>query len=506
MQPKSHGDHLTVQAALVEREARLGISRKFSTKSMSADGVRAKPASREPATGFGVMFTDLRAAEHQLPATPEIIVGLSALADAMLDQGEESDASPIPTVYTYFGQFVDHDITLQGTATDQALLDLPHEPAPAPFKDLFGGHKIANARTGRLDLDSVYEPQRFGGAPPPRNGAKMRIDAVEVLPDADSGKLPPGKTLTENDLPREPSGVAMTGDPRNDENLVVAQFHVAMLRAHNACVASGLSFDAARARMRRIFQHVVLEDFLPTVCGKEIVQDVKTRGRQFWNPKGAGIADLPIEFSAAAYRFGHSMIRRSYDFNLNFGKPGAVFRDHATLDHLFRFTQLSGGRQRPVPENWVIEWERFFEESARPIDATLTSGLGKLPPEGAPDVMRHLAERNLFRGFLFGLPTGQAVATAMGVAPLSAAQLRKALPSELAIKQAGFDKASPLWFYVLAEAGVHGGRLGPVGGRIVVETLHALIEASEDSILARAPEAEERLDLRGLLRLSGNLT
>jgi hypothetical protein len=48
---------------------------------------------------------------------------------------------------------------------------------------------------------------------------------------------------------------------------------------------------------------------------------------------------MPLEFSVAGYRFGHSMVRGNYDFNLNFNRSGQP----TTLDFLFTFTALSGG-------------------------------------------------------------------------------------------------------------------------------------------------------------------
>ena len=316
-----------------------------------------------------------------------------------------------------------------------------------------------------------------------------------------AGNPPQGKVGKDNDLKRV-DGRAQTGDPRNDENLVIGQMHVAFLRAHNAIIDQGADFDSARARMRRIFQNVVLHDFLPQVCDPEIVRDVIANGRKFWNPIGINASDVPIEFSAAAYRFGHSMIREKYLYS-------EIFPE-ASLDDLFRFTNLMG-TFAAVPHNWIAKWPGFFEENAREIDAQLTDPLQALPKQGGvgdvqQNLMKRLAARNLMRGFLFGLPTGQAAAQKMGVAALREDQIKASLPRWNEIANSGLEKKTPLWLYILAEAaagvGDRRGRLGAVGGRIVVETLHALIEASEDSILVTPPAANEQLKLRDWLRLS----
>ena len=80
------------------------------------------------------------------------------------------------------------------------------------------------------------------------------------------------------------------------------------------------------------------------------------------------------------------------------------------------------------------------------------------------------------------LASGQQMATLMGVAPLSTAQLSQGLPSGLS----GVGKNTPLWYYILREAELNGGKLTGVGGRIVAETFHRAMEGSEQSIVRDA--------------------
>jgi hypothetical protein len=101
-----------------------------------------------------------------------------------------------------------------------------------------------------------------------------------------------------------------------------------------------------------------------------------------------------------------------------------------------------------------------------------------------------LAHRNLLRGRALGLPSGFAVARAMGVRPLTKRELLPHGVSSNTAREAPL-RAPPLWYYILCEAasdlGEGGRHLGPVGGRIVAEVLLGLLEADPSSYLRRSP-------------------
>ncbi|MFC4072674.1 LysM peptidoglycan-binding domain-containing protein [Actinoplanes subglobosus] len=506
----------------------------------------APPVATHP---FDLLFPTLQEDEaNLLPRLPDTPAKLKRLGQAMTDDDSRPDDSPIPAAYTYLGQFIDHDITLEiddkkaglGSGDMAVLLD----PGMAPLSPEQIRRVLRNQRTAQLDLDSLYGPP----APrDPNNADRMLIGKVHKItlqnppaPNPPPLARPKGKG-DDNDLPREPRNAdprfdraALIGDPRNDENTIISQLHVAFLKAHNKLIDQGLSFRDARRILRQHYQHIVVQDFLKKVADKSIVDDVVTHGNKWFNPHAEPFF-MPIEFAVAAYRFGHSMVRSLYNFNSNF-KTNT--RPPGSLDLLFTFTALSGQLGEDLglepaenlPENWIIEWENIVGPGdavmkTRKIDTNLAAlnggALFRLKtttgaPEAPADAGR-LAVRNLLRGYRLRLPTGQAVADLLGVRVLSKDQIRQAAGNDAqraALDESEFLTRTPLWYYVLAEAkALHdGAHLGPVGSTIVAEVLVGLVRRSEDSILKQPgwrptlPSARPgTFELADLLRLAGVL-
>lgn len=440
------------------------------------------PRSSERAFRFTRMFPGLAAFRPDIAA-------LTRLGEAMDDTPNFKDHRSLPAGFTYFGQFLDHDITFDQTSNlpDSALT--PEE--------------VENGRTPSLDLDSVYglgpgrEPKPIFEA----DGVRLRIGRTSPLAGPE---LDPESAALPNDLPRghkpEAPREATIGDPRNDENLAVAQLHLAFLKFHNVVAArlaeNGLRgtglFEAARRTVVLHYQWIVLHDFLARVVEPEILARVIRDGGRFFTPTAADELGMPVEFSVAAYRFGHSMIRDDYSWNRNF--------EPTSLGLLFTFSGVNGDMfGLPIlPSNWPIDWRRFFDFSPAPgiepppvlnltrsIDTALAVGLNDIPslrPEGPK---RPLAVRNLLRGRVLGLPSGQHVAAHLGVTALTPEQLRNGAHARV-LQRGGFDKQTPLWYYILKEAELFhdGQRLGPVGSTLLAETFVALIRNSRTSLLA----------------------
>jgi hypothetical protein len=454
-----------------------------------------------------------------------------ALATAMTDpqatQQDSADPS-IPAGFTYLGQFVDHDLTLDRTE--------------AQLGEDVNLDELVQGRSPALDLDSVY-----GRGPTDRQDRKFyNEDGLTLkLGRTTAAPFPPNDQgvnveLDGFDLPRVGGAegtladrrVPLIPDTRNDENLVVAQTHLAFIRFHNRVVEElalkGLSgrrlFNAAREQVIRHYQWMLRTDFLPRIVDPAIVTDVFTNGRKFFEARNRqGIRPtMPLEFAVAAYRLGHSMIRGAYQWNRVFkeGGPGPL----GTLELLFTFTGVAGnfaggdlddpnsGIVDRLPTNWIADFRRLydFQKSGRPdlapptatggnvtkrIDTLLVDPLRQLPAgtfggrgTQIPPIQRNLAFRNLTRANMVDLASGQQMARMFRVEPLSGEQILQgnqgvSLDSLTEEQKSTVTAATPLWFYILREAEFNAGRLGPVGGRIVAEVFHRSMEGSRISIV-----------------------
>lgn len=437
------------------------------------------PLAGEP-TKFGRMFPDL-GPQH---ASEE---ALRSLAAALVDESPEesrNDNDTIPAGFTYLGQFLDHDFTLDITPLDRS-----------------GPGETMNFRTPRLDLDSVYglgpdlQPFMYQRAEDDPLGlsAKLAIGKTSSNPGGGDPGVP---TELPNDLPRSSDGFAIIGDKRNDENLIVGQLHLAMLKFHNKVVdhlvAAGQTenlFAEARRTTTWHYQWMVVHDFLARIVDDSVLEDVQKNGRKYYTPVRPFI---PVEFSVAAYRLGHSMVREVYDFNRVFRPSGVA---PASLGLLFRFTGLSGnGGDAPIPSDWIIDWNRFFETGdnsnlnfSRELDPFAAPQLHNLPlPYGEE---ASLPFRNLLRGNRVGLPSGQRIAAKLGCEILSPREIASGRDGEVAERH-GLHETTPLWYYILKEAQIQGNgkHLGEVGSRIVAEVFLGMLEQDPGSYLAQAPE------------------
>lgn len=424
------------------------------------------PQSKFYARGrFGRLFPSLP--PHYPPQQALVEMGA---ARGVMDPGQAYNRPnpEVPAGFVFLGQFIDHDITFDPTSS----LERQNDP-----------EAIENYRTPLLEMDNVY------GAGPGANPHlyQTRNGTTQFLIDAEAPR----------DLPRNSIGTALIGDPRNDENLIVSQLQLALLKFHNAVVADVKDFAKAQQLVRWHYQWIVLHEFLPLLVGEEMVYSIYTgnnysTGRRYYNWRHQPF--IPVEFAVAAYRYGHSQVPARLQVNDVFranGSPKIPMFDvnelgDADPDDLSGFGARSPRR--------FVDWNYLFDTGAgkhQPsdrIDTVLSGPLFELPFFVENNEISSLAQRNLIRGRTFDLPTGQDVARAMGELPLT--------PDELAdVSDWGFDEATPLWFYILREAQVYedGQRLGPVGGRIVAEVLIGLLEGDRLSFVQADPQWQPSL-------------
>src|SRR5690606_20685799 len=131
-------------------------------------------------------------------------------------------------------------------------------------------------------------------------------------------------------------------------------------------------FARAREKVILSYQRIVLRDFLSKVIDFNAVESVLTTGFRIFRPEDHYC--MPIEFSVAAFRFGHSMIRPTYEWNRVFNsKPGALAGGDLVL--LFEFTHFSGATQPgdsgffdapTLPSNWPVDWRLLFDVEGHP--------------------------------------------------------------------------------------------------------------------------------------------
>jgi hypothetical protein len=458
------------------------------------DRIKSEPLDEVMGGRFTRLFPNLPTAsfkQRDLEELARVMIAPEEPEQEGKDDPEENQG--IPAAYTYFGQFIDHDLTFD------PISHLRETLTPAQLQAL------VDFRTPRFDLDNLY------GRGPDDQPYMYKKDGIRMLLGEPMSGDPfdPGAVQ----LPRGPSGRALIGDPRNDENRIVAQLHAIFLRFHNRVVhklrekKKHVSFQDVRNQVRWHYQWILVNDFLPTILDTQTYRSVFPDPFRYVTTiprlRENGLELMPVEFSVAAYRFGHSMIRPQYKLNPDIERP--IFADGG--DDLGGF--------RPIPAGWAIDWQLFIDlgHDGKPapqfsykIDTSLAHPLGNLPRRIAKDPSS-LALRNLERGATFQLPSGQQVARALGMKPLADKKLligkaivQSPMPPSITDVASGFAGNAPLWAYILSEAQVMSWknasgsvsdktpiRLGPVGGRLVAEVFASLLRGDHTSYLYTEP-------------------
>ncbi|TCO64406.1 peroxidase family protein [Actinocrispum wychmicini] len=466
-------------------------------------GVGAGVLAAQPAKAFGVIneiFDDAPAAAAPsavtfgrifgipafAPASSAVVAALSDIGKAggLLDAKDDLSQGPAASIldptlspnhhdnprmtagFHFLGQLIDHDLTFDLTST----LGVPAVP-----------EQTRNQRTPALDLDNVY-----GGGPQASPKLYDPADPAKFLVQS-GGQF--------EDVPREADGTAIIADPRNDENMMISGLHVAILKFHNNVVdalrAQGVRdvFNAAHRTVLWHYQWIILHEYLPANIGQDMTTAVLSNGLLYFDPYRTPF--MPIEFSAAAFRFGHAQIRPSYRANLK-GDNGSPFFG-------FIFDPAGEGQADPVdlrggfraPRRF-IGWQTFFDfgdgqvKQNKLIKTAVSTPLFQLPLSAIAthDQPVSLMARDMLRMLTWSLPSGQRLAEFMGDPVIDAGHF-----PELAKYGLGLDANTPPLYYILREADlVNGGtHLGPVGGRIIGETIIGLMLVDPGAFLSSNP-------------------
>lgn len=428
---------------------------------------------------------------------------MAELADWMEDTPQHRAgrlrATPgsIPSGYVYFAEFVNHDLSYDRTKLSQAG-DIPPEATP-------------NERTPCLDLEILYR---------------------EGLTDDGHLKLggtvaASGQSVSDNDLDRDSLGRPNIYDQRNDSTLLLAQLHVLLIKFHNRLLddvrrgkvksaSARNGFEETKRLVTWHYQWIVRNDLLRKIIVPDVLQDITNNGPKFFRP-AVGEASIPVEFSLAAFQYGHSAVNFIYNINSNFIKCPQEATMYLTGLGGFQWPPGSGAPSTRLPEKFVVDPARMFGWAPRAkvnfsatIDTLITEGLYKVPgqlsllfnnesltatgltmaPRGGGIPTFKLPEATLVRGAAVGLPSGQRACQLAGVKALPLEQLAYDGPLETFLRANDLLEQTPLFYYLMREAEVKGTpaanrppgtRLGPLGSRIVAEVLFGVLSADPDS-------------------------
>jgi hypothetical protein len=402
----------------------------------------------------------------------------------------EREGTLTPRVgYTYFGQFVGHDLTHDTTPLEG--------PYAAP-------EQTPNYRTPSFDLDHIY-----GGGP---EKSPFLYEGERGEESFKIGATTP--TGIRRDLPVE-HGMVLIGDlrdTRNLDNLILRQLHVVFLKLHNEAIRQlgsdppiltgienlgpGTLFERAQRLVRWHYQWIIRHDFLPRILHTDVWNYQERRTLKQIEPKTS--YSVPIEFSLAAYRFGHSMVRNAY--RLNCRQKRVVIGELMAL----------GQKASPIPDDYLIEWGTFFDglptsgpqASSSFIDTSVSVAMHGLSPSTIrlsnalePPDPSNLPMRTLLRGARAGLPSGQEVADSLFAQGkiksgdrLTGSQLTRDTCDRTGsiMRKTGLEQNTPLFYYLLKEAEINaaGLTLGPIGSHIVSEVIQGALEADPDGYMA----------------------
>ena len=254
---------------------------------------------------FGRLFPGL---PIQQPEEEPDVFALNKIAGSMLRLSTVPSESKLPAGYTYFCQFIGHDMSFDPTTIGERMTDPEF---------------LWNFRTPALDLDSIY-----GGGP--RISPYLYDKSFKFI--VNYGEQKDGiNDINTIDFQRNRDEVAIISDARNDENVIIARIHLSFQLLHNYFIekfseepelTSPLEiFDRAKRETTWHYQWLIIYDYLPRIIGPKILGEllnpdkIFSLGRKYYDWQNEPF--IPIEFSTALFRFGHSQVKDFYKIGRN---------------------------------------------------------------------------------------------------------------------------------------------------------------------------------------------
>jgi len=398
------------------------------------------------------------------------------------------------TAFTYaWGQFLDHDLGLTGSATPRERLPIAVPTGDPSFDpDGTGAMTISMSR-------SAWDTATGTGTDNPRqqiNSITAFIDGSQVygsdatraaaLREFVGGRL---RTSAGNLLPFNTDGLSnandshlvaddqlfLAGDVRANENPELLALQTLFVREHNRLAAQAAVknptwtdeqlYQHARRIVIAELQQITYHEFLPAILGANTPASLALQGyggyRADVNP---GIA---TEFSTAAFRLGHSMLGEDIQFLDNNGNP---VRDEARLMDVFF-------DPRPVSQVGIEPLLKYLaSDRAQEIDLKVIDDVRNFlfgaPGQGGFD----LAALNIQRGRDHGLADYNSVRAAYGLPKITSfADITPDTAVQAGLQQAygSVDKID-LWVGGLAEKHLPNSSLGETFTRILVDQFSRL--------------------------------
>ena len=447
--------------------------------------------------------------------------------------------STIPPVYTYWGQFIDHDITLN-TDNNKGIADVTQR---RPEADPAAPTVVAGLRNGRqpaLNLDSVYgDGPTFPGGPPTEAANMYDGHQSCSSPTVTSAGRPATRSLPRTTSNATCSGARSSTDGASSATAattrtsIVAQLHVAFVRFHNAVLdvvrdAPGDPLDdrALFARVRQLvswhYQWLVVHDYLKTVTQTGVVDKVLLGGNKVFTERNGGVVHAAGVLRRGVPLRAHDgprllrlqpQLRPQGERRLRRGSRRSRRSRRCSPSPDRRATRTAcqrrstAARNTTLPGNWVIEWDRFVDKGAvrpdhfaRRIDTQLAPPLFDMLNQVDNSDRAHPVPVDI-QELLTRARDAQSAARLLAVPADGPGGRRgardrrrsartsctRATPRRFnqVLDAGGFQTKTPLWYYVLKEAEVkaNGNSLGPVGSRIVAETMIGQMRQDADSFL-----------------------